>query len=69
MYTCKAGHLATGICVYILVGVDGGMYTCKTGHFGNKHFYLCFLLLYRVCKHVRLGILEISVCVYVCVVV
>ena len=28
-----------------------------------------FLLLYRVCTHVRMGILVIGLCVYVCVVV
>ena len=31
---------ATGICVYVCIGVEG-MYTCKTGNFG-----LCLCLCY-----------------------
>ena len=60
--------LATGLCIYVCVGVEG-MYTYKKWRFGNNYLCLCFLLLYRVCTHVKLCILEMSICVYVCVVV
>ena len=61
----RLGIMATGVCVYVCVGVEV-MYTCKTGRFGNNHLCLCYLLLYRVCTHVRLVILEIILCIYVC---
>ena len=65
--------MATRLCVYPSV-VAEGMYTCKNWNLGNKPF-LCVLLwrvckqVERVCTHVRLVILEMSFCVYVCVVV
>ena len=37
--------------------------------FFQKAFVFMFVLLYRVCTHLRLVILETSLCVYVCVVV
>ena len=62
----ELGVLATGLSVYVCVGVEG-MYTCKTGIFGNNHFCLCYLLLYRVCTHVRLGILaNYPLCLCLC---
>ena len=60
----ELGVLATGLCVYVCVGLEG-MYTCKISCFGNNHLCLCYLLLYRVCTNVRLGVLEMSACVYV----
>ena len=44
------------------------MNTCKTGCLGNNNLCLCLFLFYRVCKNERLEILEMSLCVYVCVV-
>ena len=37
--------------------------------FRQRPFVFLFVLLHRVCKHIRLGILETSLCVYVCVIV
>ena len=42
-------------CFYVCVVVEG-IYTCKSGHFVNLAFVFMFVLLYRLCTHVRLGI-------------
>ena len=54
-------------CVFRFV-VVGDMYTFKTGSFRNKPLCVVFVLLYRVCTNLRLGILATSLCVYVYVV-
>ena len=35
--------------------------------FWQQAFVFMFVLLYSICRHVRLGTLETSLCVYVCV--
>ena len=40
------GLLATSLCVYVCVFVEG-IYICKTGPFGNKPLFLCFFCFRR----------------------
>ena len=68
MYTCNTGNFGKAPLCSCLCCCRGYVHMYD-GLFREQAFVFVFVLLLRVCTHVRLGILVTSGCVHVCTVV